>query len=520
MNKTTEAIITGVNTLANTVKQTLGTKGRTILFNDENNRTHITKDGVTVARHIMSEDPYENMIITVLREASLKTMKTSGDGTTTTMILAQYLILEGLKLLEEGVSYYELSKQIDNAVNDVISYVNNSSIKIESNPELLREIASISSNDEKLGDFIYSLVQEIGLYGDIEVKESQYSETRVNKTQGMKLHKGWIETFMVNNVREMNFKADDCHILILDDVIQASSDIDQYIRYLGGRPLVVFCDDITDITLKQFEKLQQATSTQICFVNNDGHGDRKQLLMNDLAALTSAYVIGAKDPFDKRNLGIAKTIKVDEWYTSITGGKPDHELIEQLIDEIKTILGDDDNTDETMLSGVDRKFHRKRLANLTGGVAVIHVGGKTQIEMKELKDRFDDAVLAVESAIKQGINIGGGSTYLNCQKSLNGAFKDELGRGYKLVLNSLEAPFKQLLVNADLFNQFEYYKKEITKGKALDLRNNRLYKIKDSNYTVYDPSSVLIDSLVNASTVAKSLLSIKDVLYDGKKLSL
>ena len=163
MNKTTEIILHGVNTLANTVKQTLGTKGRTILFNDENNRTHITKDGVTVARHIMSSDDYENMVITVLREASLKTMKSSGDGTTTTMILAQYILTEGLKLIDNGLSYYELSKQINKAVQNVVDYINYDSIKIESNKELLKEIASISSNDEKLGEFIYSIIDDIGL---------------------------------------------------------------------------------------------------------------------------------------------------------------------------------------------------------------------------------------------------------------------------------------------------------------------------------------------------------------------
>lgn len=518
MKTTTDTILKGVNLLADTVKQTLGTKGRTILFNDENNRTHITKDGVTVARHIFSEDNYENMVITVLREASFKTMKSSGDGTTSTVILAQYIINEGLKLLNEGVSFYELSKQIDEAVKDVTNYINKNSIKIEDNQQLLREIAAISSNDEKLGDYIYSIVEEIGLYGDIEVKESQYSETRKVQTKGMKLHKGWIENFMVNDPRELKFKVNDCHILIIDDVIQAVTDIDEYIKFLAGKPLVVFCDDITDITLSQIQKWLSSTGSPTCFVNNDGHGDRKTILMNDLAALTSAYVISAQAPFDPDNLGFAGQVSVGEWYTSIIDGDNDNELIEQITEEIKEILDDDDNSDETMITGVDRKFHKKRLANLTGGMAVIHVGGRTQMEMKELKDRFDDAVLAVGSAIKQGVNIGGGSTYINCQKELNKS-KDNKGQGYNLIVNALEAPFKQLLTNAELSSKFGYYKTQLTKGKALDLRDDKLYKLSESKYTVYDPSSVLIDALTNASAVAKSLLSIKDILFDGKKLS-
>ena len=515
---TTETILKGVNRLANTVKQTLGTKGRTVLFNDENNRAHITKDGVTVARHIFAEDDYENMVITVLREASLKTMKSSGDGTTSTMILAQYIITEGLRLLEEGVSYYEMRKQIDKSVKDVTNYILNDSIGIESNKGLLKEIAAISSNDEKIGEFIYSIVEEIGLSGDIEVKSSTYSETRVNKTKGMKLYKGWMENFMVNSTREMSFKADNCHILIIDDTIQAVTDIEGYIKHLRGKPLVVFCNDITDITLKQIQTFMQATGNPICFVNNDGHGDRRQLLMNDLAALTSAYVIEADSDFNPDNLGFANQVRVDEWYTSILGGKSDNELIDDLVGDIREILKENDDEDETLLSNVDRKFHKKRLANLTGGVAVIHVGGKTEMQAKELKDRYDDAVLAVESAIRQGVNVGGGFTYLNCQKALNKKFKDSDGRGYKLILNSLDAPFKQLLTNAEKFNNFEYYKSQLTKGKALDLRDNKLYKLSDSKYRVYDPSSVLIDALVNASAVAKSLLSIKDILFDGKKL--
>ena len=520
MKTTTNAVLQGVNLLVDTVKQTLGTKGRTILFNDDNNRTHITKDGVTVARHIFSKDSYENMVITVLREASLKTMKSSGDGTTTTMILAQYIINEGLKLLQEGLSFYELSRQIDEGVKDVINYINKDSIKIEDNQNLLREIAAISSNDEKLGDYIYSIVKEIGLYGDIEVKESQYSETRKVQTKGMKLHKGWVENFMVNDTRELKFKADDCSILIIDDVIQAVSDLDPYIKYLAGKPLVVFCDDITDITLSQIQKWLDATGSPTCFVHNDGHGDRKTILMNDLAALTSAYVIGAQDPFDPDNLGFAGQVQVGEWYTSILDGNNDDELITQIIEEIKETLDDDENLDETFITSVDRKFHRKRLANLTGGLAVIHVGGRTHMEMKELKDRFDDAVLAVASAIKQGVNIGGGSAFINCQKSLDRKFKESKGRGYKLIVNSLDAPFKQLLTNAELSSKFGYYKNQLTKGKALDLRDNKLYKISDSKYTVYDPSSVLTDSLINATAVAKSLLSIKDIIFDGKKLSI
>ena len=437
-------------------------------------------------------------------------------NTTTTMILAQYLINEGVRLLDEGVSYYELSKQIDQAVKDVTDYIKDTSIDVSSEPELLREIASISSNDEELGDYIYSIIEDIGLYGHIEVKESEHSEIKTDKTKGMKLYKGWIENFMINNKRNLTFEIDDCYILIIDDVLQAMTDISSYVEYLGGKPLLVFCNDITDITLSQIKRWLEATGYPACFVQNDGYGERKSILMNDLAALTSAYVIGSQDKFDPDNLGFAKKVKVDELYTSVLEGDSDQELIDDIIFEVKQILQDDADNDEHNLSGVDKVFHRKRLANLTGGVAVIYAGGHTKMEMKELKDRLDDAVLAVESSIRQGVNVGGGNTFINCQNKLK---TDKKGRGYSLVIDSLSSPFKQLLINADLYNNYDYYKNCLLKGKAIDLRNNKVYKLKDANYTVYDPSSVLIDSLTNASAVAKSLLSIKEVLYNGIKLN-
>jgi chaperonin GroEL len=501
----------GVNKLANPVKQTLGTKGRTVMFLDDNGKPHITKDGVTVARHIRSEDNFENMVIAVLREASIKTMLSSGDGSSTTLVLAQYLVNNGMQLMDEGMSYYELSKQIDKALADVINYIQSKSIDITTTPELLREIASISANDEKVGDFIYSIIQEIGLFGDVEVKPSQYSETRVDKTKGMKLHKGWYEAFMVNNIKDMTFEMSDCHILLFNDVIQSVNDFLPYLNSLKGKPLVVFCDDISDITLSQIKTMMQATKYPVCFVENDGFGDRKMILLNDLAALTSAYIITSGDEFNEENLGFAGRVRVTELYTSILDGDMDEELINSIVEEIKEKLDSNVEADDLELSNREKKFYQKRLANLTGGVAVIYAGGRTEMEMKELKDRLDDAVLAVSSAIKQGINVGGGHTYINCKSSLG-----DKGRAYNLVTNALEAPFKQLLINADLIDKEDYFKSLLLKGKAIDLRTNEIHTIKKGTYKVYDPTSVLIDSVSNAVAVSKSLLSVKTMIYEAE----
>jgi chaperonin GroEL len=516
-NETTTKLLNGVNMLADTVKLTLGTKGRTVLFNDERNKPHITKDGVTVARHVFSKDDYENMVITVLREASMKTMLSSGDGTTTTMVLSQYLINEGVKLLEEGMSYYELSKQMDEATKDIVNYIKSESIDISEKPSLLKEIASVSANDVNIGEFIYSVIQDIGIYGDIEVKASQYLEKRVDKTKGMKIHKGWFESFMVNNLKEMKFTADNVRVLIVDGLIQSIPDFSMYIDYLqanGAEPIVVFCDDISDITLSQIQKWMDVSSYPMCFIQNDGFGDNKITIMNDLAALTSSTIVEPTTKFNPEYLGYAAQISADQLYTSIFPNENyiDNELVNEIVEDIKYSLEQDQNEDELDLSHRQRRFLEKRLANLTGGVAIIHAGGRTEMEMKELKDRLDDAVLATSSAIKQGVNVGGGFTYINCNNKLS---NKNNSKGYNLVINSLESPFKQLLVNADLINYYDKYKKNILKNQAIDLRNGKIYKLSSNEYTVYDPTSVLTDAIQNAVAVSKSLLSIKNIIYDG-----
>ena len=280
---------------------------------------------------------------------------------------------------------------------------------------------------------------------------------------------------------------------------------------------MVFCDDISDITLGQIKKWLDVSAYPICFVENDGFGDRKQILMNDLAALTSSMIVEPTTEFNSKNLGFAKEIKIDQYHTRVTPDEEtiDRELVDAIVEEILYILDQDDNNDELELSNRERRFHQKRLANLTGGVAVIHAGGRTELEMKELKDRLDDAVLAVSSAIKLGVNIGGGYTFINCQNKLS---KNNNKKGYNLILNSLEVPFKQLLINADLMNEYDKFKDALLKNKAIDLRDGKIYSLTGDSYTVYDPTSVLIDSVSNAVAVSKSLLSVKNLIYEEKIL--
>lgn len=509
--QTQEVILNAVSKLVGTVKQTLGAKGRTVLFNTEENKPYITKDGVTVARHIASECNYENMAMTVLRESSVKTMMSAGDGTTSTLIIAEAIIKAGYELMNNGISYYDLSKALDKAAEMLINNIRMMALPAEENPEVLKHVASIAANDEYVGEYIYSIIQEIGIYGHIEVKASYQSETKVVKTKGMRLHRGWFEGFMVNDTKEMTFTAHDSYVLIFNDTIRTMKDIISYIEYAivnQGSSLVIFCNDISDITLKQIKFFMEATPSPICFVENDGTGDRREILLNDLAALTNGYIIDHDNDFDITNLGKAATVKIDELYTSVTASDPDNELIKAIVDDIKYRIALNDSNDDLYLSPVEKKWYKKRLANLTGGVAVIHAGGSTEMEMKELKDRLDDAVLAVYSAIRDGVCIGGGYTYLHAQKALIGSNKLE-----NVLYNAIVEPFKQLLINADLFKEHDKIKKKILSGYGYDLRNNKF--MKEEDYKVYDSAGVLIDSVNNAIAASKSLLSVKSMVFDG-----
>ena len=509
--KTKDKVLNGVNKLADVVKLTLGTKGRTVLFKDDRDKPHITKDGVTVANNIFAEDDMENTVIAVLREASMKTMLSSGDGTTTTMILAQYLINEGYKVLEEGLSYYELKYQMQEALSDVKKYLTNSSIPVKDN-NFIAEIASISANDESIGNTIKDIVDKIGLHGSIQVKSSNYEDTRIDETNGIKLHKGWYDSFMTNNKIDLTFEAEECNVLLIDGNIINHNQIIKYLECTKGKPLVIFCEEIGDIYLQQLNNFISTNAYPICFVQHDGFGERRMILLEDLSIYTGATIINPNAPFDPSYLGKVENIEVSENFTTLSGGYGDPSEIESLINFIIDLLEKDEDEDDIWFSNVEKTFHRKRLAGLTGGIANIYVGGKTEMEMKELKDRLDDAVLAVESAIKKGVSIGGGYTFVNCQNELRDPKK---GLGYDLVINSLDQPFKQLLNNADLIKEYRNYKYQLTQGSALDLRNNQIKNVKDGNYKVYDPTSVLLDSITNAVTVANSLLSIKGIIYNN-----
>lgn len=522
MEKHQNIILTATNKICDTVKSTLGTKGRTVLYNtwmEDQNKPYITKDGATVAKSVRSENDFENMVISILREASLKTMLSAGDGTTTTCVIAQSIINSGINLLNTGVSYYEIAKGIDEAVNDVKKYLIKNSIPAESNLKTIQEVASISANDEQIGKLIYDIISDIGVYGNIEVKRSMLYETQVEKTKGLKTHKGWMDTFMINNYSKELFEAKQCAVLVIKGELRNWDSWYAYYEVLEeGTPLLVFCDDMSEqvhVRLKTFIETQKAP---VCFVENDGYKERKEMLCDDIAIITGGRVVLPTSRFDVANLGYAEEVVVSQTSTSIVGGNTNEEEASQVIQHIKNLLESDRLNANTEMSNIEKKFYQKRLANYTGGVAVINVGGRTQVETNELKDRFDDAVLAAEAAIREGVSCGGGYTFLNCKNFLESKIKDVRNNknAYKLILNAIEEPFRQLLINSDQYSKYDDIKSKLLSGFGYDLRNNEF--IKKNRYKVYDATAVLLDALVNAVSVAKSLLSVKELIYDGIRL--
>ena len=499
-----EDLIKGVNKIADVVKVTLGAKGKNVLFNNRDGKPQITKDGITAARQVFSMNPFENMAIQIVREASEQTVKTSGDGTTTTIILARYIINKGFELLSSGkISYYELSKQIDKTKDLIINEIKKRSLNIENNFDKLLHVATVSSSNKEIGTFIYDIMQDIGIYGSIEVKSSNNTKDIIDKVKGIKTSKGFYAPHFVTDRLKMEYRMNDVHIVLIDDTVRSfQNDILPYIEEAPGKPILFFVNDIEPTTLQTIinNKVANPQMFNIMFVEHDGFGDRRIEIMNDIAAMTGASVGTAEDFGD---MGFAKEVIVNEDSTSILGGTIEESIVNRLVEETQYKLTNDDLDED------QRKYYRRRLATLKGGVAVIHVGGITEVEMKEKKDRIDDAVEAVKSAIDRGISVGGGHTFISICNSLNNMENKE---GEQIIINSLIQPFIQLCNNADSNSNELLTKLVLNSDMGYNVINNELIPLDE--YNVYDPTGVLIDALSNAVAVAKSILSVECSLYN------
>lgn len=512
----TSLLIEGVNKIADTVKVTLGAKGKNVLFNDMiTQKPRITKDGVTVAKQVYSDNPIERMAIEIIREAAEKTVKTSGDGTTTTVVLAQYIVNAGFNLMKSGVSYYDIAKQLDVVKDEIIKKIKESSLSIEDNFEKLLHVATVSSTSNEIGEFIFNIIKEIGVYGSIEVKSSNAVKDRIDTVKGIKFNKGFYAGQFVNDVHKMQWRhSSGVYIVLFDGTLRTFGDMKPYLSAVNGaehdpnifdknNPILFVCDAVEPTLLQTLvnTKIMNPSDFNIMIVEHDGFGDRKTEIMTDIAAMTSAS-IGTVDNLG--DIGFATEVIVDEDTTSILGGNHNENIVKALIELTKSKLEDEDADDD------DIKYYKRRLATLAGGVSIINVGAATEVEMKEKKDRIDDAVEAVKAAIDRGISIGGGYTFIHIGSSLDKKFTDPISQ---ILINALLEPFVQLCKNADV-NPEEKITNMVDNDKVgYDVINDEFLPLDE--YKVYDPTGVLIDALMNSVAVAKSILSIERAIYNN-----
>lgn len=547
-------ILTAVNNLVEPVKVTLGAKGKTVLYNDTkghdkslwDGRPYTSKDGFTVAKHVKSKNEAEALVMATVKAASQKTVSSSGDGTTSTMILTQALIEKGIELITKyNMTSWDVSNILDTLKKDltsfikekysipVVNYVENEGDHI--NLELLKRVASVSSNDKKIGEFIYNIYSHIGVTGTIEVQTSDASTTKVKMTEGMRLNKGYYNSIFTNNADGTQFKAEDAYVVVFDDSIRDYNQLLPFLRMTdlgekGKKPLIIFCDEVSQIAMQVINDYVKLSNHPMCIVENSQFGEKRIDIINDIAGLTGGYPVSAdteyakvpsyykeKDPTtlpEFKILGKVKEVLITSNSTSLIADKEsiDQEYVESAVEYLKNKIYDPETY------AYDKKHYQRRLANLTGGIALIRVGGTTEIEMKELYYRYEDAVLAVKSAIDKGVTIGGGYTWINLYSELYESVDNELSienEAYNLLLSSLLNIPKQLLYNAGFIsnNEFKTYMTNILNEKCLDLIKNEYVNIDE--FEIYDSCATLLDVVENAISVAKTLISVDKIIVNN-----
>ncbi len=422
----------GVDTLANAVKVTLGPKGRNVVLEKKFGAPAITKDGVTVAKEIELEDPIENMGAQMVKEVASKTADIAGDGTTTATVLAQAIISEGLRNVAAGANPMDLKRGIDKAVEKVVANLNAQSQTIGNDKNKIEQVASISANnDNNIGKLIAQAFAKVGKEGVITVEEAKGTDTTVEVVEGMQFDRGYISPYFVTNSEKMEAELQNPYILIYDKKISAMKDILHILEKVaqGGRPLLIIAEDLEGEALATLVVNKLRGTIKVAAVKAPGFGDRRKEMLQDIAILTKGIVISEEQGYkleaaDLSYLGSAASVTIDKDNTTVVGGKGKKEDITARVNQIKAQI-------ETTTSDYDKEKLQERLAKLSGGVAVLYIGAATEMEMKEKKDRVDDALHATRAAVEEGIVPGGGIAYIRAIESLDklkGANEDETNR--------------------------------------------------------------------------------------------
>ena len=509
----------GVDILANAVKVTLGPKGRNVVLEKKFGAPSITKDGVTVAKEIELEDPIENMGAQMVKEVASKTADIAGDGTTTATVLAQAIISEGLKNVAAGANPMDLKRGIDKAVEKVVASLSAQSQTIGNDKNKIEQVASISANnDNNIGKLIAQAFGKVGKEGVITVEEAKGTDTTVDVVEGMQFDRGYISPYFVTNSEKMEAELQNPYILIYDKKISAMKDILHILEKVAqsGRPLLIIAEDLEGEALATLVVNKLRGTIKVAAVKAPGFGDRRKEMLQDIAILTKGIVISEEQGYkleaaDLSYLGSAASVTIDKDNTTVVGGKGKKEDITARVNQIKAQI-------ETTTSDYDKEKLQERLAKLAGGVAVLYIGAATEIEMKEKKDRVDDALHATRAAVEEGIVPGGGIAYIRAIESLEklkGANEDEQ-TGIAIIKRAIEEPLRQIVVNSGIEGSIVVQK--VKEGKA-DYGFNARTEVYENLFKagVIDPTKVTRIALENAASIAGMLLTTECVIADKPK---
>ncbi len=509
----------GVDQLADAVKVTLGPKGRNVIIDKKFGAPHITKDGVSVAKEIELEDQFENMGAQLIKEVASKTGDAAGDGTTTATVLAQAIIGVGLKNVTAGANPMDLKRGIDKAVAQVVESIKGQSEEIGDDYTKIENVARISANnDEEIGKLIAEAMKTVKKEGVITVEEAKGTDTTVDVVEGMQFDRGFISPYFMNNTEKMTCEMDQPAILLYDKKISNLQDLLPVLEPVAkqGRSLLIIAEDVESQALATLVLNSMRGSLKICAVKAPGFGDRRKEMLQDIATLTGGIVISEEVGLKLENatlemLGRADKVVVSKENTTIVDGAGDKEAIAQRVQTIKAQI-------ETTTSQYDKEKLQERLAKLAGGVAVLHVGAASEVEMKEKKDRVDDALCATRAAMAEGIVPGGGVAYIRAIASLEGlkGENDDETIGIEIIKRAIEEPLRQIVANAGKEGAVVVQKvKEGEKDFGYNARTDEYENFLAAG--VIDPAKVTRVALENAASIAGMFLTTECVISDKKE---
>ena len=514
-----EGLKKGVDALANAVKVTLGPKGRNVIIGKSFGGPQVTKDGVTVAKEIELEDALQNMGAQMVKEVASKTNDLAGDGTTTATILAQAIVNEGLKNVTAGANPMDLKRGVDKAVKSVVEFLNKSAQTVGNSSEKIKQIASISANnDNAIGELITQAFEKVGKEGVITVEEAKGTDTYVDVVEGMQFDRGYLSPYFVTNSEKMEADLENPHILLYDKKISAMKDLLPILEPVAqsGKPLLIIAEDVDGEALATLVVNKLRGALKIAAVKAPGFGDRRKAMLEDIAILTGATVISEERGFNLENttlemLGTSERVTIDKDNTTIVNGSGKKDDIKARVNQIKAQI-------ETTTSDYDKEKLQERLAKLAGGVAVLYVGAASEVEMKEKKDRVDDALHATRAAVEEGIVAGGGVALLRSRSKLDSlkANNDDESTGIQIITRALESPLRTIVENAG-------GEGSVVVSKVMDGKDSFGYDAKSDKYVdlfksgIIDPKKVTRIALENAASVAGMILTTECALVDIKE---